>query len=116
MRMDQPDRVSSYVIGALGLSLATLAFGCQSTPDQGGSKGSSNVDTKDDKRLDQKALLSVPQVDHKPVCAASSPGSARCHAHIQTNSDGTFTVTLHPGSGSDAGLREIVTVSPIFTS
>ena len=105
MRMDQPDRVSSYVIGALGLSLATLAFGCQSTPDQGGSKGSSNVDTKDDKRLDQKALLSVPQVDHKPVCAASSPGSARCHAHIQTNSDGTVRAFTTPSGLTPANLQ-----------
>ena len=105
MKIYRPYRLRPYVVSALGFSLATLVFGCQSRPNGDGNEGSLNVDNENDPRLDRQALSSVPQAHHKRVCGDASAGNARCHAHIRTNPDDTVQAFAVPSGLNPVDLQ-----------
>ena len=103
--MERANRLRACVVSAIGISLATLVFGCQPPPSEGGNKGSPNADTGRDRRLDMQALRSIPHGHHKRACPDASPGRARCHAQVRTDPEGTVEAFAAPSGLNPVDLQ-----------
>jgi hypothetical protein len=80
---------------ALGPAFALLLLGVSC----------SKVDPENNARLDKEALSAIPRGHHKRVCADATPGSARCHARVRTNSAGDVQSFTTPSGFGPAALQ-----------